>query len=90
MRFYDPRQGHIMVDGRDLRTVRQRSLPSYVGGVLQGPQLFNDTIRANIACGHPEEDIRAAAVRPTQGWVGCGERNPRVADEDRGYHASLV
>ncbi|MCA6119217.1 ABC transporter ATP-binding protein [Bradyrhizobium sp. WSM 1738] len=64
MRFYDPQQGRITLDGRDLRTVRQSSLRRNIGVVLQDPLLFNDTIRANIAYGRPEageEDVVAAA-----------------------------
>ena len=64
MRFYDPQQGVIEVDGRDLRTVRQSSLRRQIGVVLQDPLLFNDTIRANIAYGRPEAteaEIRSAA-----------------------------
>jgi ATP-binding cassette subfamily B protein len=65
MRFYDPQQGSIRIDGRDLRTVKQSSLRRQIGVVLQEPLLFNDTVRANIAYGRPEardEEITAAAL----------------------------
>lgn len=64
MRFHDPQQGSIEIDGRDLRTIRQNSLRRHIGVVLQDPLLFNDTIRANIAYGRAdatEEEIRRAA-----------------------------
>lgn len=64
MRFYDPIEGRITVDGRDLRGVKQSSLRRHIGVVLQDPLLFNDTIRANIAYGRPEaaeDEIVAAA-----------------------------
>jgi ATP-binding cassette subfamily B protein len=64
MRFCDPQQGSIEIDGRDLRKVRQSSLRRHIGVVLQDPLLFNDTIRANIAYGRPdatENEIRSAA-----------------------------
>lgn len=64
MRFYDPIEGVIRIDGRDLRTVRQRSLRRSIGVVLQDPLLFNDSIRNNIAYGRPEasnDEIIAAA-----------------------------
>jgi ATP-binding cassette subfamily B protein len=64
MRFHDPQQGSIEIDGRDLRTIRQSSLRRQIGVVLQDPLLFNDTIRANIAYGRPdasENEIRRAA-----------------------------
>jgi ATP-binding cassette subfamily B protein len=64
MRFYDPQSGRITLDGRDLRTLRQRSLRRNIGVVLQDPLLFNDTIAANIAYGRPHAsraEIEAAA-----------------------------
>jgi ATP-binding cassette subfamily B protein len=65
MRFYDPQQGVILLDGRDLRTVKQSTVRRHIGVVLQDPLLFNDTIRANIAYGKPEAEeaeIVAAAL----------------------------
>src|SRR5689334_821937 len=64
MRFYDPQEGRITIDGRDLRTIKQSSLRRNIGVVLQDPLLFNDSIKANIAYGRPEasrEEIEAAA-----------------------------
>jgi ATP-binding cassette, subfamily B, bacterial len=64
MRFHDPQRGSIEIDGRDLRTIRQRSLRRQITVVLQDPLLFNDTIRANIAYGRPdagEDEIISAA-----------------------------
>ena len=64
MRFYDPLEGRILLDGRDLRQVKQSSLRRNIGVVLQDPLLFNDSVRANIAYGRPEaseEEIAAAA-----------------------------
>jgi ATP-binding cassette subfamily B protein len=54
MRFYDPQQGSIYIDGEDLRELKQSSLRRHIGVVLQDPLLFNDTIRNNIAYGKPE------------------------------------
>jgi ATP-binding cassette subfamily B protein len=64
MRFYDPIEGRILIDDRDLRTIKQSSLRRHIGVVLQDTLLFNDTIRANIAYGRPEAtdaEIEAAA-----------------------------
>ncbi|MDB6124118.1 MAG: transporter ATP-binding protein [Pedosphaera sp.] len=54
MRFYDPEQGAIYLDGNDLRTLKQGSLRHNIGTVLQDPLLFNDTVRNNIAYGRPD------------------------------------
>jgi ATP-binding cassette subfamily B protein len=64
MRFYDPNEGSIRFDGRDLRRLKQRSLRRNIGVVLQDPLLFNDTVGANIAYGRPgatAAEIEAAA-----------------------------
>ncbi|PKC56820.1 P-loop containing nucleoside triphosphate hydrolase protein [Rhizophagus irregularis] len=50
-RFYDVQNGRILVDGQDIRHVRQRDLRSCIGIVPQDTVLFNDTIRYNIRYG---------------------------------------
>ncbi len=64
MRFYDPLEGRITIDGQDLRGIKQSSLRRHIGVVLQDPLLFNDTIKANVAYGRPEAsdaEIESAA-----------------------------
>ncbi|MBU6406074.1 MAG: ABC transporter ATP-binding protein/permease [Alphaproteobacteria bacterium] len=54
LRFYDPTQGRVTIDGQDLRSVAQTSIREAVGLVPQDVVLFNDTIRYNIAYGKPD------------------------------------
>jgi ATP-binding cassette subfamily B protein len=64
MRFYDPIEGAVCLDGNDIRALKQRSLRRNIGTVLQDPLLFNDTVRNNIAYGRPEaalEEVVEAA-----------------------------
>ena len=65
MRFYDPIEGVICLDGTDLRTLKQSALRRNIGVVLQDPLLFNDTVRANIAYARPSAGLDAviAAAR---------------------------
>ncbi len=63
-RFYDPTEGRITIDGRDLRDLTLDSLRSQIGIVLQETTLFSGTIRDNIAFGKPEatmDEITTAA-----------------------------
>jgi ATP-binding cassette subfamily B protein len=63
-RFYDPTSGAVLVDGHDLRDVRQESLRRQLGIVPQEGFLFSGTIGENIAFGRPDatdEEIREAA-----------------------------
>ncbi|MBV8578426.1 MAG: ABC transporter ATP-binding protein/permease, partial [Acetobacteraceae bacterium] len=63
-RFYDVTEGRILMDGQDIRDVRQDSLRAAIGVVPQDTVLFNDTIRYNIAYGRAgasQEEIERAA-----------------------------
>jgi len=57
-----PTAGRVCVDGRDVRGAL-RAWQSQVGYVAQSIYLCDDTIRANVAFGVPEEEIDDAAVR---------------------------
>ncbi|MGE5557242.1 MAG: ABC transporter ATP-binding protein [Bacillota bacterium] len=54
LRFYDPQEGGISIDGYDLRRVRQESLRRQTGTVLQDPFIFCGTIFDNIKYARPE------------------------------------
>jgi subfamily B ATP-binding cassette protein MsbA len=60
LRFYDPREGAVTIDGRDLRTLRQDSYRRLFGVVPQEALLMNASIRDNIAYGR--ESVTDAAV----------------------------
>ena len=65
-RFYDVTEGRILVDGQDVRTLKQQSLRSQIGIVQQDVFLFAGTIYDNIRYGRPdatEAEIVAAAKR---------------------------
>jgi ATP-binding cassette subfamily B protein len=57
MRFYDPLEGTVRLDGHDLRTLKQSALRRNIGVVLQDPLLFNDSVRANIAYSRPTASL---------------------------------
>lgn len=64
MRFYDPTQGQILLDGVDLRDYRIGDLRRQFAVVLQEPVLFDASLAENIAYGKPQatdQDIVAAA-----------------------------
>ncbi len=50
-RFYDVTGGRILIDGQDVRDIRQESLRAAIGMVPQDTVLFNDTVRYNIRYG---------------------------------------
>ena len=63
MRFYDPKDGHVFVDGRDVRTYDQDTLHRKFGVVFQNDAIFVDSVQGNIDFGRglTEADIRLAA-----------------------------
>ena len=64
-RFYDPCEGSISIDGRDVRALTLDSLRRNIGVVQQDVYLFSGSVRENIAYGMAdarEEEIRRAAA----------------------------
>lgn len=53
-RFYDPVEGRILIDGRDIKTATLESLRAQMAVVTQDVFLFNDTVRNNIAYGRAD------------------------------------
>jgi ABC-type multidrug transport system fused ATPase/permease subunit len=64
LRLYDPGQGRVLFDGRDIRTATIGSLRRQIAVVPQDTVLFNTTVRENIALGREgasdEQIVRAA------------------------------
>jgi subfamily B ATP-binding cassette protein MsbA len=65
LRFFDPQEGAVLIDGQDIKGVTVSSLRDAIGLVTQDPVLFDDTIRANIAYGAKplDEDEMIAAAK---------------------------
>ena len=64
LRLYDPTSGAVKIDGRDLRSVTQKSLRERIGLVTQETFLFHDTIFSNIQFGRlnaTTDEVREAA-----------------------------
>jgi ABC-type multidrug transport system fused ATPase/permease subunit len=66
LRFYDPTQGGVLLDGHNLRDLKLSWLRQQVSVVLQDPILFSTSVAENIAYGLPgatPDQIRKAALR---------------------------
>jgi subfamily B ATP-binding cassette protein MsbA len=95
-RFWDVTEGRILLDGRDIRSVRLADLRRVIGLVPQEPALFSGTVRENIAYARPDAsqaDIEAAAraaharefvERLAQGYdTVVGERGVKLSGGQR-------
>lgn len=91
-RFYDPIEGRILIDGKDIKEVTLESLRHNISPVLQDTFLFNGTIAENIGYAKPdatrqeiEEAAKAANIHedilnmPEQYETKVGERGLRLS-----------
>ncbi|MFN7973272.1 MAG: ABC transporter ATP-binding protein [Acidobacteriota bacterium] len=64
VRFYDPDQGRIAIDGRDLRDMQKRAVRRNIALLLQDSYLFSGDIRTNLTLGNADvtEESLARAV----------------------------
>ena len=72
MRFYDPQEGHVFVDGKDVRTYDRDTLHRKFGVVFQNDVIFADSIRENVAFGREVTDKmlrRASKDAMAQGFI---------------------
>jgi len=71
--LYEPGGGRILIDGRDLRSMRLEHVRRRIGVVFQSPHLFNATIEENIRMGcwgaSNEEVLRAARLAHAEGFI---------------------
>jgi ABC-type bacteriocin/lantibiotic exporter with double-glycine peptidase domain len=82
-RFYDPDQGRVTLDGRDLRQCRLSSLRRQVGIAMQGGCLFRGSVLDNLKLGRPcavDQVERAARIAGLHGFV---------ASLPRGYDTAI-
>lgn len=66
LRLYDVEAGQIIIDGTDIRDVKQESLREHIGVVTQDTSLLHRTVYENIAYGRRDatmEDVISAATR---------------------------
>ena len=91
-RFYDVSGGAVLIDGRDIREYKVRSLRTKIGMMQQDVYLFSDTVAGNIEYGRPgatrEEIIEAAKLAGADEFINdlsdgydtyVGERGARLS-----------
>ena len=83
MRFYDPQEGHVFVDGKDVRGYDKDELHRKFGVVFQNDVIFADTIRENISFGREtdqEKLVRAAEDAMARSFIeGYGDGYDHMA-----------
>jgi subfamily B ATP-binding cassette protein MsbA len=88
LRLYDPTSGAVKIDGRDLRSVTQKSLRERMGLVTQETFLFHDTIFSNIQFGRldatPEEVYEAARAAYAHDFIVAQPKGYETVIGDKG------
>ena len=82
-RFYDVQKGEILIDGVDIRLIRQADLRRHIAVVLQDVFLFSGDIRLNISLG--EQSISDDRIRAAARVVGANrfiEQLPQQYDQE--------
>jgi ABC-type multidrug transport system fused ATPase/permease subunit len=92
LRFYDPSEGFITIDGRDLRDLEIASYRSLFGVVAQENLLFNDTIASNIIYGREritrKQMIAAAEAANAAEFIATLPNGYETLVGDRGIRLS--
>lgn len=91
-RLYDVREGAVLVDGVDVRDLKQESLRSSIGVVVQDPHLFHESIADNLRYAKPEAtDAELREVCQAAQILGTIDALPSGFDTivgERGYRMS--
>ncbi|HEM5171855.1 TPA: ABC transporter ATP-binding protein [Streptococcus suis] len=84
-RFYDPQEGRVLIDGKNIRDYSRESLRSHMGIVLQDPYLFTGTIASNVSMN--EEEADRTRIMQALEKVGAG---PRLSRLEKGIDEPVV
>jgi ATP-binding cassette, subfamily B, bacterial len=92
-RFYDPQEGRVLLDGKDIRGARLHSLRNQVSLVLQEPVLFSGSILDNIRYGHldasPDQVEAAARAANAHGFISRLPKGYETSLGERGAQLSV-
>lgn len=91
MRFYDPDNGRVTLDGIDLRRINLEWLRRHIGYVGQEPILFGLTVRENLLLAHPSasEEELITALKEAEAYDFVNEFEGKL-DADVGQGGSLI
>ncbi|XP_021852346.1 ABC transporter B family member 2 isoform X1 [Spinacia oleracea] len=92
LRFYDPTTGKVMIDGKDIRRLKLKSLRRHIGLVQQEPALFATSIYENILYGKEgvteSEVIEAAKLANAHSFISSLPEGYNTKVGERGVQLS--
>ncbi|MDR1906041.1 MAG: ABC transporter ATP-binding protein/permease, partial [Clostridiales bacterium] len=85
LRFYDPTEGAIYINGINVRDIPQETLRKNIGYVPQHPMLFSGTIGENLLASNPDASVadmdRAIEVAKAEDFVSAKGQSEELADK---------
>lgn len=84
-RFYDPKSGHVLIDGQKITEYSRESVRDQMGIVLQEPYLFTGTIASNISMN--DDTITEVMILDAIDKVGA---RPMIDKLEKGIHTEVV
>ncbi|XP_075484164.1 ABC transporter B family member 2-like isoform X1 [Primulina tabacum] len=92
LRFYDPTSGKILIDGKDIKTLKLKSLRKHIGLVQQEPALFATSIYENILYGKEgaseDEVIESAKLANAHNFISALPEGYSTRVGERGVQLS--
>ncbi|KZV37277.1 ABC transporter B family member 2-like [Dorcoceras hygrometricum] len=92
LRFYDPTSGKILIDGKDIKTLKLKSLRKHIGLVQQEPALFATSIYENILYGKEgaseDEVIESAKLANAHNFISALPEGYSTKVGERGIQLS--
>lgn len=77
VRFYDPQEGSVHIDGRDIRTLPLETLRRHIGIIMQDIFIMPDTVRANIVLDGAPDEARLVDILTQTGLQAFIHRLPQ-------------
>jgi ATP-binding cassette subfamily B protein len=84
MRFYDPTEGSVTLDGADVRDLRVEDYRGLFGLVLQDVFIFSGSLEDNILLGRPRDEARLASAIEQSQLLPLASRLPLGLDTEVG------
>lgn len=84
-RYYDPRKGQVRFDGKDIRKLEVQSARSHLSIVSQEPDLFNRSVRENIAYGFAKTGVTVVTEDQVVEAAKAANAHDFIMDLPQGY-----
>ena len=90
--LYKPQEGHILIDGKDLKKYKHKSITDTIGIVLQESEMFNTSLLENVTISSVKNDLKifkkAIKIAQLNDLIKKFPKGVRTLIGEKGYHLS--